>query len=120
MNRDLPQRANFNITKATEEQLRSAPALRTLAKLSFEQLDENYTPTTPHEAMAISLVQKALEGDSTAIRVYWDMQKQILQLIGKNNQSNMQFNIKGNNALSIALDNIGAKVLDGKVVDEKE
>lgn len=122
MNNGLPQKPDLSIMKSVREQLQSAPALKTLANLSFSQLDEDYTPKTPHEAMAVELVKQALYSPNAnqkmaAQKIYWDLQKQILQMINKSTPSGAQVNIKADNALAIALDNIGAKVLDGKVVE---
>lgn len=101
--------APVNSKELTEE------GLNYLAKISDRQLSPDYEPENPHEAMAIDLIRAALSGDKTARKTYWDLQQRIYSANAKTRTPNVQIEIKKDIALSQALDNIQAKVMEGEI-----
>lgn len=91
-----------------------------LMSLTYDQLEVGYLPKTPHEELAIQLARSALEGTKSSINLYWQLQKEVYKANARQPNQSFKIEVKRDEILSQALDNIEATVLEGETVQAKD
>lgn len=97
----------------------SPDGVEALMGLTYEQLDGDYIPKNPHEELAINLARSALEGTKTSINLYWQLQKEVYRVNARQPNQSFKIEVKRDEILSQALDNIAAHVLEGETIQPK-